>query len=127
MKFLIDENLAHTTAAVLTAAGHEATRVQGAEDDQTVLAHARRERAVLVTADMDFADLRVFPLHMHAGIIVLRAPHPAVITLYNALLELFLRHVDVTRTVDRLTIVQRDRYRIVGPTETQHGPLFGGQ
>lgn len=125
MKFLIDENLAHSTVAVLREAGHDAERVSGGADDRSVLAQAIHNGAVLVTADLDFADVRAFPLGTHAGIIVLRLPHPAIIRAYNAVLTRFLQYVDVALTAGNLTIVQHDRYRIIAPDDTHRGPLFG--
>jgi predicted nuclease of predicted toxin-antitoxin system len=63
VRFLVDENLPSRFAECLRQAGHEASHVvdhdlRGAPDD-VVMALARREHAVVVTYDADFAALLV--------------------------------------------------------------------
>ena len=76
MKFKIDENLPAEFAELLNAAGHDAKTVveQGmaGATDTTVINTCSREDRVLVTLDLDFADVRTYPPHQYAGIIVLR-------------------------------------------------------
>ncbi|MEX5632966.1 DUF5615 family PIN-like protein [Parafrankia sp. FMc2] len=61
MRFLLDNNLSHTLAAGLREAGHDVLHVRdvalGAADDSTVLAFARDERRVLISADTDFGGI----------------------------------------------------------------------
>ena len=62
MRFKIDENLPLECAQLLTAAEHDVVRVigqnlQGA-DDPSVLKACVEEGRVLVTLDVDFADIR---------------------------------------------------------------------
>ena len=76
MKFKIDENLPAEAADILRCAGF-AANTAGDEDlsgtDDAILASASRsERRVLVTLDLDFANIRAYPPGEHAGIIVLR-------------------------------------------------------
>ena len=76
--FLVDENLPRAVADALIELGHEVTTVrqaglQGAADD-VVLHFAISRNATLITADLDFANLLLFPLGSHSGIVVLRLP-----------------------------------------------------
>lgn len=61
MKLLVDANLSHKVAAGLRAAGHEATHLQEigmqASPDPAVLAVARDDERILITADADFGRL----------------------------------------------------------------------
>ena len=61
MRFLVDENLSPLLAAFLRDAGHDALHVRdlgmARDDDFTVLAHARADDRVVVTADTDFGGL----------------------------------------------------------------------
>lgn len=76
--FKTDENLPDEVAQSLRAAGHDCHTVwdeqlQGAVDS-AIADRCRQEGRVLVTLDLDFANIRAYPPGTHPGIIVLR-PH----------------------------------------------------
>jgi len=77
--FLVDEDLRRSLARALSAAGMAATHVIDAElrgrSDADVLAGAVRSGRALVTADLDFSNLREYPLGTHEGIVVVRFPN----------------------------------------------------
>lgn len=76
MRFKLDENLPAEAAAALAAAGHDAETAiaedLAGEPDPLVLAHCRQEARVLVTLDLDFANIRRHPPGESAGFVVLR-------------------------------------------------------
>ena len=79
MKFKIDENLPAEAADILKSAGFDAHTVgdenlSGA-DDETVASTSRSEGRILVTLDLDFANIRAHPPGEHAGIVVFRVKH----------------------------------------------------
>lgn len=76
IRFKTDENLHPDVAQYLRANGHDAHTVwdqalRGASD-QALAQVCRAEGRVLMTLDLDFADIRVYPPQQYAGIIVLR-------------------------------------------------------
>ena len=76
MKFKIDENLPAEAGEILRGSGFVADTVgdenlSGA-DDEAVASASRSEDRILVTLDLDFANIRAYPPGEHAGIIVLR-------------------------------------------------------
>jgi predicted nuclease of predicted toxin-antitoxin system len=97
MRFKIDENLHDELAALFVAAGHDAHTVYDeglrGSHDETIAERCRNEGRVLVTLDLDFADIRTYPPGNHPGMIVLRVgnqsrPHilrvmSPVVTLLN--------------------------------------------
>jgi len=76
LKFKIDENLPVETATLLADAGHDAVTVldqqMGGEGDPIVAAACRSEGRVIVTLNLDFADIRRYRPADYAGLVVLR-------------------------------------------------------
>ena len=78
MNFKVDENLPHECALEFRRADH-ATHTVSDEDlsgtgDATLMESCRTEARILVSLDLDFADIRARPPGSHPGIIVLRHP-----------------------------------------------------
>ena len=76
MKVKLDENMPAALKELLRQAGHDALTVgdealSGAVDPRILQAAAAEDR-VLMTFDLDFADVRDFPIGSHAGIVVFR-------------------------------------------------------
>jgi predicted nuclease of predicted toxin-antitoxin system len=76
LKLKIDENLPADCAGILIQAGLQAESVaeegMTGADDSALAAASRSEGRVLITLDLDFANIRAYPPADHAGIIVLR-------------------------------------------------------
>ena len=76
MKIKIDENLPVETIDLLRRRGHDAITVieqdLGGHSDSEVAAAVRREGRLLISLDLDFSDVRVYPPEDFHGIIVLR-------------------------------------------------------
>jgi predicted nuclease of predicted toxin-antitoxin system len=78
VKFKLDENLPVELLDDLRAAGHEAESVLGERltgaEDSVLLDHVRREGRVLPTMDKGIGDVRAYPPHLYAGIVLFRPP-----------------------------------------------------
>ena len=76
MKFKLDENMPADLAGWLRAEGHDVADVVeeglAGEDDRPVAKVATAEGRILLTFDLDFADIRHYPPGSHAGIVVFR-------------------------------------------------------
>jgi predicted nuclease of predicted toxin-antitoxin system len=93
MKFKIDENLPAELATDIRTAGHEADTVfdqnlSGATDS-TIMARVQADGRALLTMDKGIADIRAYPPHQYAGIILFR---PSV-TGRTATLAFIRRHL----------------------------------
>jgi len=98
LKFKVDENLPVEVAQLLTDAGHDAATVyeqrMAGQPDARLAAVCRREDRAMVTADLDFADIRVYPPGEYAGIIVLRPNRlekPRILSVLQRLLPILER------------------------------------
>ena len=114
MKFKIDENLPAEFAAILGQAGFEAAtvaqeRLSGATDP-ALLDCCRAETRVLVSLDLDFANVQAHPVGTHAGIIVFRSKSQDKLTLIS-LLTRIVPLLKRRSPEGQLWIVQPDRIR----------------
>ena len=114
MKFKVDENLPTEHVSILRDAGFEADSVvdqnlSGA-DDLALFEHCREEGRVLMTLDLDFANVRAYSPKSHSGIVVFRTKSqdkPTLIALLQRLIPASIR-----RSPERqLWIVEHDRIR----------------
>lgn len=76
MRIKVDENLPAQVIDVFCAGGHDTVSVfdqdlQGGSDE-SLASVCRTEGRVLVSLDLDFADIRTYPPSDYAGLVVLR-------------------------------------------------------
>lgn len=115
MKLKLDENIPELASVRGRELGHDVHTVAdenlSGADDQTVLRAAVSESRILVTLDLDFADIRTYPPGTHAGIWVLR---PAVQTFraVTALMEAGLRLATSERAEGQLWVIDEKQVRI---------------
>ena len=76
MRFKLDENLPLQLKWLFTESGHDAVTVldqgMGGAADSEVASACLLEERVLLTQDIDFADIRMYPPGEYPGIVVLR-------------------------------------------------------
>ena len=81
-RFKLDENLPRDAEALLRNDGHDVHTALderlGGHPDGEVLDACVRETRILVTFDLDFADIRRYPPASHAGVWVLRPPTQSI-------------------------------------------------
>jgi predicted nuclease of predicted toxin-antitoxin system len=117
MKFKLDENLPSDLGALLHRHGHDAHSVLdeqlGGAGDPIIAKACQNEQRILITLDLDFANILNYPPHEYSGIIVLRLgrqDRDTVLAIIPRILELLS-----TETISqRLWIVDDTRTRIRG-------------
>jgi predicted nuclease of predicted toxin-antitoxin system len=114
-RFKLDENLPRNAEALLQQAGHDVHTVLaeqlGGNPDPRVFDASQAEERVLVTFDLDFSDIRIYPPANHHGIWILR-PHTQSIENTVALLRSALRVLKDEPVQRRLWIIEPERVRI---------------
>jgi len=84
--------------------------------DKVIAEHAQTTQAVLVTRDLDFADVRNYPPEQYFGIVVIRAPDEALAPDIANLLERFAGNSEFTDNLSgKLAIVEENRVRFRPP------------
>jgi predicted nuclease of predicted toxin-antitoxin system len=81
------------------------------EADPTIASACQRENRVLVTLDLDFADVRRYPPAELSGVIVLR-PRQQSIAAQLELVEQLLRRLTVASPKGELWVVEPGRVRV---------------
>jgi predicted nuclease of predicted toxin-antitoxin system len=92
VKFKLDENLPVSSAAVLTAAGHDIDTVPGegltGRPDQDIVSAATTAERILISLDIGLGDIRAYPPGSHSGIVILRLPDQSAATVTKAISDL---------------------------------------
>ena len=115
MRVKLDENLPVQLKALFTESGHDAATVVdeglGGAPDAAMASACITEERVLITLDLDFADIRTYPPTAHPGIVVFRLPRAdrdAVLNVAAVLLE----RLGESSPEGQLWIVEDSRIRI---------------
>lgn len=78
MRFLLDANIPFSSAELLKKFGFDVfhARNVGLQKaiDQEIIEYAFRHEAILLTKNMEFANILLHPINSHHGVIVLRLP-----------------------------------------------------
>ncbi len=115
MNFKIDENLPVEFAKTLKSSGYEAMTVfeQGlnGKADSEVINKCLEENFILVTLDLDFADIKLYSINRCPGIITIRAKYQDKRHLLNMLKNIIpnLKHEKIE---GKLWIVEENKIRI---------------
>ena len=114
-RFKLDENVPRDADALLRAGGHDCHSVFSENivgcSDEGLIEVCRREQRILVTLDLDFSDIRLYPHDTHPGIWILR-PSSQSVTAVCSLLARALRMLDVESAEQRMWIIGDERIRI---------------
>lgn len=118
IKFLIDECVLGKTKKLLEKQGYVAISIQeldkASATNGEVVSLAKNQDAILITNDLDFANLILYPLGTHPGIIVLRlrSETPESIDKLHEVLLHLLKEAKPADLKKSLTIVDPNKYRI---------------
>ena len=114
-RFKLDENLPRRVEPALRELGHDVETalsegLSGA-DDPAVLAACVAEDRILVTLDLDFADIRAYPPGTHRGVWILRPGSQ----MFDTVLSLVLAGIRVAAAehpAGQLWVIDERRIRI---------------
>ena len=103
MRFLLDANMPRSAAMLLERSGHDAVHVRDTAlkhaTDESIAEFARTGLRVIVTRDLDFADVRRYPPEDSPGYLVLRVPESWVA---SEIVELLQRFLDARGLVEKI-------------------------
>ncbi len=115
LRFKLDENLPRRVEPALRVLGHDVetalTEGLAGASDPELLAACVAENRVLVTLDLDFSDMRVYPPGGHCGVWVLRPVNQSVVAVLNVVFA-GIRLAAHERTAGQLWVIDEKRVRI---------------
>lgn len=118
MKLKLDENLSRHLKPVLLGLGHDVLTAA----DENLLSHpdteiaqaAKEEQRMLLTLDVEFADLRKYPPGSHPGVILFRPLSLSPLSV-NAFITDFVRRTDLDKLAACVAVVDPVHVRIRSP------------
>ncbi|RMG25440.1 MAG: hypothetical protein D6732_22410 [Methanobacteriota archaeon] len=122
MRFKIDENLPVEVADVLQAKAFEALTVYeqnlSGVNDANLAQICRNEKRILITLDMDFADIRSYPPEEYYGFMVLRVKRQDklyIMKIISEVVEVLLHE----SPIGQLWIIEEGKIRVRGKDQTE--------
>ena len=115
MNIKLDENLPESLVKIFAQYGHEAMTVSGeglaGYEDYILFEVVKKEGRLFVTLDLDFSDIRNYPLNTHHGIIVIRSKSNGRNTV-TEIIRALLNQVDINNLNGGLIIANEKYIRI---------------
>ncbi len=115
MKFFLDANMPYLNLRIFKELNLEAKHARdlglsNAEDIE-ILKYSVQNNYILITKDLEFGNLKIFPMKPH-GLIILRLPHNFRADKMNNVLKGFLKSVNLQDLKGSISIVKLGKYRI---------------
>lgn len=121
MRFKIDKSLHLEIADFLRGRGYDALTVfdQGFQgrSDRDIADLSQSEGRILISLDLDFSNILMFPPEKYPGLIVLRLRKKSRSAIRRVVARV-IEHVDKEPLAGRLWVVDEHRIRIHGISET---------
>lgn len=118
MKLKLDENISRHLKPKLKLLGHDVLTAADegllSQPDTTIAKTANEEGRVLLTLDVEFADLRKYPPGQHPGIILFRFKSLGPMSV-NRLIEAFVRETDLGSLAGCIVIAEERKVRVRRP------------
>ena len=118
MKLKLDENLSRHLKPELIELGHDVLTAADehllSRPDTEIARAARHESRMLLTLDIEFADLRKYPPGSHPGVILFR-PLSLSPFFVNAFIADFIRRTDLGKLAACIAVVDPVHVRIRSP------------
>ena len=118
MKLKLDENLSRHLKPVLTALGHDTLTAADenllSQPDTEVARAAISEERMLLTLDIEFADLRKYPPGSHPGIILFRLASLSPLSV-NKFIGAFIQFTELGKLAGCVAVVDPAHVRVRSP------------
>ena len=81
-------------------------------DDNQIIAWSKKNQAILITKDLDFANILNFPSFKYFGIVILRVPSHYIAIEIKKVVQDFINNFDLKNVEQSTIIVEEGKIRI---------------
>ena len=115
MKFLLDANIPYSLQEVFPR-GHDVFHIRDLNlansEDQEIADWAKKNKATIVSRDLDFANINNFPPENYYGIVILRVPYFYTAKNIKRVFRNFISKIEESEIPKSTIIVEEGRWRI---------------
>lgn len=115
MNFFIDANLPYSSKEVFKTIGRTShAKDEGLQNasDEKIFNFALKEKAILITRDLEFANPYLFPRDLYHGLIIIRVPFYFTAKQINKTLTEFISHTKIEELKNTICVVEPGKIRI---------------
>jgi len=118
MRFLIDADVPRCITKSLISMGHDVVDIRdvrpSATADTSIYQLLKEQNRILITRDMHFSNILLYPPAPNAGIIVLRT-HLLGISEILAIIEDLIKRIPEKELIGSLVMARKSHYRLRRP------------
>jgi len=111
MRFLIDENVRLEIAEFLRNEGHDIKTIPSGIENSEVIRLAQKEQRILLTHDIHFSNILLYPPKQYSGIIRIKI-HPPLVDKIVSALKYLLSKTSPEEFDKKLFVLEKDNFRI---------------
>ena len=116
MKFFLDTNIPHSAIDIFKELDLDAAHARDVGlsrvDDSQIINYAKKHDSILITKDLELANVKIFPIDSHRGVIIFRLPSNFKSSQFINTLRDFLNSVNLKELNNSISIVRLGSYRI---------------
>ena len=116
MKFFLDVNIPYSALKIFEELNLESVHARdaglGRASDKEIADYALKNDCILITKDLEFANINLFPSESHQGLIVVRLPSFFKASQFVNVLRDFLSSINTNDLNQAVVIVKLGKYRI---------------
>ena len=110
MKFIVDENIRNEIKDFLADSGHDVIRPPLGCKDEEIASLARIQKSIIITHDVHFSKILMYPPVNYHGIIRIKIHPPVASVIIQALKDLF-KKVPPEDMDNKLIILEKKGFR----------------
>jgi len=119
MKFILDENLPYLLINSLKSIGHPTIHIRNTElkgqPDKKIAEFAKKQKAILITKDLEFGSTLIYKINSHYGLIITRFPNYFNAEQITSNVINFIKSININELVGSIVILELGKYRIREP------------